>query len=105
VYELPKKPAGAHSAIASIVAVTRVSEEVAAITKVYADDACRRGGCASSVIRVVAQHYRDQKKRVVLYVAREKETAKGAYERCGFKELSDWIEIGFARDEVELGYW
>ncbi|KAF9004483.1 hypothetical protein BDZ89DRAFT_1049472 [Hymenopellis radicata] len=87
--------------IASIVACTRNSEQCATITKVYTDTRWRRRGCAERL--------------VALYVARDNTAATKVYNRVGFAGLGEhavdgvncefWSEIGFDREQVELGHW
>ena len=44
-------------AIACIVAVTRISENVACITKVYTDEEWRKKGCAEKLVSYVTSQY------------------------------------------------
>ncbi|RDB25406.1 hypothetical protein Hypma_007459 [Hypsizygus marmoreus] len=103
--------------IASIVAFTRNSETVAAITKVFTNPKWRRRGCAERLVRRVCRYLlTDQKKEsVVLYVAHNNAAANHVYHRVGFAGLSNdtftvdgvdpWLEIGFDRNQVQLGHW
>ena len=54
------------------------------------------------------------KESVVLYVAHENDAANHVYRRVGFAGLGNgervvdvdpWLEIGFDRNQVELGHW
>ncbi|KAL4241750.1 hypothetical protein ABKN59_000818 [Abortiporus biennis] len=101
--------------IASIVSVTRTSETVAAITKVYTNPAWRRHGCAERLVRRVCKHLLETKESVVLYVAHNNPKAAGVYRRVGFAGLgpndgptpgvTSWLELGFDRNVVHLGHW
>ncbi|KAG8684166.1 hypothetical protein FRC09_015567 [Ceratobasidium sp. 395] len=91
--------------IASMVASSRSSANVAAITKVYTLPAFRGRKYALRLVQWVTQHllYRDGKESVVLYVSHENPAEK-VYYRVGFTGLcgtqrpsavEDWLEIGF----------
>ncbi|KAG1753555.1 uncharacterized protein EDB91DRAFT_1043631 [Suillus paluster] len=100
--------------IASIVAVTRDSTTVAAITKVYTPDIWRGKGRAERLVRRVCRELLKTHEQVVLYVGVDNH-AKKVYDRVGFQGLSEgfptidgaehWVEIGFDRAEVTLGHW
>jgi len=114
--------------IATIVAVTRKSEGVATITKVYTPAKWRGNGCAERLVRhvcieyvlavVILHHDTDfflnrlleKYQQIVLYVGVEN-CAKVVYDRVGFQGLSEgsvserWVETGFDRKKVELGHW
>ncbi|KAK7694964.1 hypothetical protein QCA50_002152 [Cerrena zonata] len=101
--------------IACIVAVTRTSDEVAAITKVYTNPAWRARGCAERLVRRVCKELLDKKRSVVLFVGHDNPAAR-VYERVGFVGLSRgaqgnipgverWLELGFDRSCVTLGHW
>ncbi|KAI0961909.1 hypothetical protein AcW1_000869 [Taiwanofungus camphoratus] len=106
---------GGRSEIASIVAVTRTSDTVAAITKVYTNPKWRQRGCAERLTRRVCQHLLKTQDSVVLYVARNNPAAAKVYHRVGFVGLSPesepiegvdpWLELGFERTLVNLGHW
>ncbi|KZT05843.1 uncharacterized protein LAESUDRAFT_680336 [Laetiporus sulphureus 93-53] len=101
--------------IASIVAVTRTSDTVAGITKVFTNPRWRQRGCAERLTRFVCQRLLETKESVVLYVAHNNPAAAKVYHRVGFVGLSgdehststvdDWLELGFERDLVDLGHW
>lgn len=55
VYEI--RMYGREAQIASIVATTRVTETVAAITKVFTDEAWRSRGCAERLTRHVCEQW------------------------------------------------
>ncbi|KAG8941036.1 hypothetical protein FRC04_004815 [Tulasnella sp. 424] len=82
--------------LASIVACTRTSENVAAITKVYTN------------LRWLKEAGRQY---VVLFVAHDNEPAEKVYNHVGFEGLrgrtaegvEDWLEIGFSG--TERGHW
>ncbi|KAG0707459.1 hypothetical protein DFH29DRAFT_844488 [Suillus ampliporus] len=100
--------------IASIVAVTRKSKDVAAITKVYTPEEWRGRRCAERLVRYVCTELLEKYEQVVLYVGVEND-ARRVYDRVGFKGLSEgapaidgvenWLEIGFDQAKVELGHW
>lgn len=113
VHEIRKD--GEPSEIASIVAVTRTSETVAGITKVYTNPKWRQRGCAERLVRKVCKHLLKNKDRVVLYVAHNNPAAAKVYGRVGFVGLArspepvegvdSWLELGFDRHHVQLGHW
>ncbi|KAH7916418.1 hypothetical protein BJ138DRAFT_1108783 [Hygrophoropsis aurantiaca] len=100
--------------IASMVATTRQSTDVAAITKVYSNPEWRKLGCAERLVRRVCRDLLSKNERVVLYVGRGNPAAK-VYHRVGFLGLDQansniegveqWLEIGFDRSRVQLGHW
>lgn len=97
--------------IATIVAVTRKSEGVATITKVYTPEKWRGKGCAERLVRHVCIELLEKYKQIVLYVGVDND-AKAVYGRVGFQGLSEgslsserWLEIGFDQSKVELGHW
>ncbi|KAG1783534.1 hypothetical protein EV702DRAFT_1040092 [Suillus placidus] len=97
--------------IATIVAVTRKSDGVATITKVYTPEKWRGKGCAERLVRHVCIELLEKYKQVVLYVGVDN-SAKVVYDRVGFQGLKDgslsserWLEIGFDQSKVELGHW
>lgn len=97
--------------IATIVAVTRKSEGVATITKVYTPEKWRGNGGAERLVRHVCIELLEKYKQIVLYVGVDN-LAKVVYDRVGFQGLSEgsssserWLEIGFDEDKVELGHW
>ncbi|KAG6814129.1 hypothetical protein H0H92_002124 [Tricholoma furcatifolium] len=103
------------SHIASIVAVTRESPSVAAITKVFTNRDFRSKRCAERLVRKVVQTLLKRKDSVVLYVAHNNPAASKVYNRVGFVGLDksslhvdgvdSWLELGFERDFVTLGHW
>jgi predicted GNAT family acetyltransferase len=114
IYCVPTSPTT--SAVTCMVAVTRTSSAVAAITKVFTSPSWRRRGYAERLAAHVLEDllYKDGKEYVVLYVGHTLE-AKRVYDRLGFAGLSsdpnskavdavdDWVEIGFAN--TTLGHW
>ncbi|KAG2062664.1 hypothetical protein BDR04DRAFT_1112087 [Suillus decipiens] len=97
--------------IATIVAVTRKSEGVATISKVYTPEKWRGRGGAERLVRHVCIELLEKYKQVALYVGVDN-SAKVVYDRVGFSGLSEgsllserWLEIGFDQDKVELGHW
>jgi len=119
------------SDIVSIVAVTRKSKDVAAITKVFTPNAWRGNRYAERLVRRVCREYEHDYncrtstnfflrrllrtyKKVVLYVGVDNR-AKSVYARVGFPGLTkespvmdgveNWLEIGFDQTKVELGHW
>lgn len=99
--------------LASIVACTRTSENVAAVTKVYTNPLCRSRGCAERLVRRVCEFWLKEAGRqfVVLFVAHENEPAEKVYNHVGFEGLrgrtaegvEDWLEIGFSG--TVRGHW
>lgn len=100
--------------IASIVATTRQSESVTAITKVYTNPVYRSQGCAERLVRRVCQQclFKERKDSVVLFVAHDNLAAAKVYDRVGFVGLcgkplvegvEPWVEVGF--QDSELGHW
>ncbi|KAJ7817299.1 hypothetical protein B0H14DRAFT_2843048 [Mycena olivaceomarginata] len=104
-----------HDEIASIVAFTRNSENVATISKVFTNPAWRRLGCAERLVRRVCKQLLATKQSVALYVAHNNSGATHVYHRVGFLGLADgsapvegvdsWLEIGLDHSKVELGHW
>lgn len=118
--------------IATIVAVTRKSNGIAAITKVYTPEKCRGNRLAEKLVRHVCKEYEleifmlhndinsflfrllQTYEKVVLYVGVDN-AAKRVYGRVGFLgliegsissgEVEHWIEIGFDQTKVVLGHW
>ena len=118
--------------IATIVAVTRKSCGVAAITKVYTPEKWRGNRLAEKLVRHVCKEYElaifrlpddinsflfrllKTYEKVVLYVGVDN-AAKKVYGRVGFPgliegspssdEVEHWIEIGFDQTKVVLGHW
>lgn len=101
--------------IASLVAFTRNTDTVSAITKVYTNPDWRKLGCAERLVRRVCRYLllEQGKEEVVLYVAHENAAAAGVYRRVGFLGLNgapadgvdSWIEIGLDQRRVKLGHW
>ncbi|OBZ79497.1 hypothetical protein A0H81_00808 [Grifola frondosa] len=104
---------GRRPEIASIVAVTRSTDTVAAITKVFTNPNWRKRGCAERLTRYVCHSLLRTKSSVVLYVAHNNPAAAKVYDRVGFVGLSNtavegvdsWLELGFERSMVNLGHW
>ncbi|KAG1765138.1 hypothetical protein EDD22DRAFT_417897 [Suillus occidentalis] len=97
--------------IATIVAVTRKSEGIATITKVYTPSKWRGKGCAKTLVRHVCVELLEKYEQIVLYVGVEN-PAKAVYSHVGFQGLSEgslsserWLEIGFDNSKVKLGHW
>ncbi|KAG1885503.1 hypothetical protein F4604DRAFT_1972000 [Suillus subluteus] len=96
--------------IATIVAVTRKSEGVAAITKVYTPEKWRGNRGAERLVRHVCIELLEKYKQIVLYVGVDN-CAKVVYDHVGFQGLSEgssserWLEMGFDENKVELGHW
>lgn len=106
---------GEPSVVACIVCVTRSSQNVATITKVYTIPEARGHKCAQRLVLFVTHELLAKKLAVVLYAARDNIAARTAYDRVGFiglgtrgpyiEDAEDWLEIGFDRAAVELGHW
>ncbi|KAI0274988.1 hypothetical protein BC834DRAFT_24659 [Gloeopeniophorella convolvens] len=115
MWVLEAQQPGRRPEISSIVAVTRQSEHVAGITKVFTSPSWRQRGCAERLARHVTKRLLGKKQCVVLYVAHDNPAAAGVYHRVGFVGLEDskrkfegvdpWLEVGFDRDLVTLGHW
>ena len=112
VWVLHATRAGEPSEIASIVAVTRQSEGVAGISKVFTNPRWRKKGCAERLVRHVCKLLLQHRHSVVLYVAHDNPAAAGVYRRVGFTGLEGgqtgvnaWLEIGFDRSIAHLGHW
>ncbi|OJA19667.1 hypothetical protein AZE42_02827 [Rhizopogon vesiculosus] len=100
--------------VATIVAVTRKSSDVAAITKVFTPAKWGRRGCAERLVRHVCKELLQTYKTIVLYVGVDN-PARRVYARVGFKGLTEgsplddevehWVEIGFDQAKVDLGHW
>jgi len=103
--------------ITCIVAVTRKSTGVAAITKVYTHPNWRGRKCAAKLVRRVTDELLNvaHMQRAVLFVAHNNEPASRVYHRVGYKGLfaeegstplvESWLELGFDRQRVDLGHW
>ncbi|KAF8846058.1 hypothetical protein BDN67DRAFT_1006545 [Paxillus ammoniavirescens] len=102
--------------IACLVATTRESDNVTAVTKVYTAERWRGMGCAARLMYRVCQEILQQKQRVVLYVGNSEglTAARRVYEKVGFQGLNrqggqpvegveQWLEIGF--ENTTLGFW
>ncbi|KAJ7033367.1 hypothetical protein C8F04DRAFT_623124 [Mycena alexandri] len=103
-----------HEDIASIVAFTRNSDNVATISKVFTNPTWRRRGCAERLVRRVCKHLLATKQSVALFVAHSNPGATKVYDRVGFRGLDggapvegvdSWLEIGLDRSKIELGHW
>ncbi|KAG8219529.1 hypothetical protein J3R82DRAFT_479 [Butyriboletus roseoflavus] len=103
---------------ACLVATTRESENVTAVTKVFTAEHWRGRGCAARLLHRVCQEILREKERVVLYVGNgdstELTSARRVYHKVGFQGLNAqqeqnvenverWVEIGF--EGTTLGYW
>ncbi|KAI8980754.1 hypothetical protein BD414DRAFT_444218 [Trametes punicea] len=95
------------------VAVTRTTDTVAAITKVFTDPTWRGRRCAERLVRHVCECLLQVKESVVLYVAHSNPVAEKVYRRVGFVDCTSsshgpaesWKELGFDRAAVQLGHW
>ncbi|KAG5646211.1 hypothetical protein DXG03_004037 [Asterophora parasitica] len=110
---------GQQKEIACIVAFTRNSDKVAAITKVCTNPEWRRRGCAGRLVREVCKYLLitgpNPKESVVLYAAHDNLAARSVYDRIGFVGLSQggptvegadpWLEIGLDASKVDIGHW
>ncbi|KAK7058540.1 hypothetical protein VNI00_002176 [Paramarasmius palmivorus] len=97
-----------NKAIASICAVTRETQSVVAITKVYTSPQFRKNGYAERLVRYVTERMlaNEGKNIVVLYVGL-KNSARRVYERIGFsppiESNAEVLEVGFVG--TEKGHW
>ncbi|KAG9314077.1 hypothetical protein JVU11DRAFT_4858 [Chiua virens] len=102
--------------IACLIAATRTSKDVTAVTKVYTTEQWRSRGCAGRLLHRVCQDVLQNKERVVLYVGNGEDltAARRVYHKVGFQGLDSeqamkvegverWIEIGFKG--TDLGHW
>ncbi|KAG8962937.1 hypothetical protein FRC03_003607 [Tulasnella sp. 419] len=101
--------------ITSIVAVTRTSGNVAAITKVVTHPKYVRQGWAKRLVKYVCRRLLvdEKKSQIALYVAIGNTAAESTYHACGFSGLfgnppekdrdAEWLEIGF--HDSDLGHW
>ncbi|KAH9898142.1 hypothetical protein C8Q73DRAFT_641505 [Cubamyces lactineus] len=103
---------GQATELACVVAVTRSTNTVSAITKVYTDPNWRGYGFAERLVRHVCESLLRVKESVVLYVAHNNPAAEKVYRRVGFADTTDpagaiesWKEVGFDRNAVQLGHW
>ncbi|KAI9569281.1 hypothetical protein HD554DRAFT_601338 [Boletus coccyginus] len=107
---------GQEQEIACLIATTRESDNVMAVTKVFTAEHWRGRGCAARLLHRVCERILQKKKRVVLYVGNSKELApaRKVYHKIGFQGLDPtqgqqvdgvegWVEIGFLG--TTLGYW
>lgn len=115
VYEIvaPDHTGRDQVSIACICAVTRTTENVAAITKVFTHPMFRQRGCAERLVRYVTKELLTQlsKRMVVLYVGHTNSAAR-VYDRVGYVGLGDkpkvegvedWLEVGFMN--TDRGHW
>ncbi|PIL31699.1 hypothetical protein GSI_06402 [Ganoderma sinense ZZ0214-1] len=108
------RPSDREPEIASIVAATRTTDTVAAITKVFTNPKWRSRGCAERLLRHVCQQLLKEKATIILYVAHDNPAALSVYRNVGFVGFTpysggrmneSWKELGFDRSRVELGHW
>jgi len=114
------------SDICSIVATTRKSENVTAITKVYTNPLYRSRGCAERLVRRVCQQcvsfptififivdwadgmpsalLKERKDSVVLFVAHDNLAAAKVYDRVGFQGLCGKPRVGGVDPWLEVGF-
>jgi len=108
----------ANDELVAIVALTRPTPSVMAITKVFTAEEQRRKGYASALVRHVCDFALNVlgKNRIVLYVAGENVSAMKLYGTVGFRgvghraripgesvRLEHWREVGF--ENTTRGYW
>lgn len=95
----------ANGVITTICAVTRNSQRVSAITKVYTTPAWRRRRCAEFLVRDVTARllFDCGKERVVLYVGHDN-NAQRVYDRVGFAGLCGKDKPQGVEDSIELGF-
>ncbi|KAI3621857.1 acetyltransferase [Moniliophthora roreri] len=99
------------SMITSICAVTRETQNVVAITKVYTSPAFRKNGYAERLVRYVTRRMLlDRKKTAVVLYAGVENSARSVYERIGFRPPrpeseteAEVLEVGFIG--TEKGHW
>ncbi|KAG8824607.1 hypothetical protein FRC19_001393 [Serendipita sp. 401] len=110
--------------ITTLVAVTRSTPTVSAITKVYTTNRYRRRGYADRLVAHVTRYLLEEEKKeaVVLFVGHTLDAVR-VYRRIGFvgldrldgqevvekpdpcdgADVEDWLELGF--EGGELGHW
>ncbi|EPT03525.1 hypothetical protein FOMPIDRAFT_51369 [Fomitopsis schrenkii] len=95
----------ANGDIATICAVTRNSQRVSAITKVYTTPSWRRHGCAEFLVREVTGRllFDCGKDCVVLYVGHDN-NAQRVYDRVGYAGLCGKDKPDRVEDSLELGF-
>ncbi|PCH34206.1 hypothetical protein WOLCODRAFT_135568 [Wolfiporia cocos MD-104 SS10] len=95
----------ANGVITTICAVTRNSQRVSAITKVYTTPAWRRRRCAEFLVRDVTARllFDCGKDCVVLYVGHDN-SAQRVYDRVGFAGLCGKDKPAGVEDSLELGF-
>ncbi|OSC99456.1 hypothetical protein PYCCODRAFT_1373154 [Trametes coccinea BRFM310] len=106
---------GHDTEITCMVAVTRTTDSVSAITKVFTSSNWRSHRHAQRLVHFVCARLLQEKESVVLYVAHNNQAAEKVYRRVKFvahssardeSELADsWKELGFDREVVQLGHW
>ncbi|EJU02647.1 hypothetical protein DACRYDRAFT_21678 [Dacryopinax primogenitus] len=113
VCEAPLPGTGAYEVVC-IIAVTRKSSKVAAVSKVFTHMNHRRKGYAKHLLTFVCHDVLRTKEVVVLFVGHDLKTAAHVYGRVGFVGVGDrplserafvenWLELGF--DNVDIGHW
>ncbi|KZO96418.1 hypothetical protein CALVIDRAFT_598364 [Calocera viscosa TUFC12733] len=100
--------------VVCIIAVTRKSTKVAAVSKVFTHENYRRRGYAKRLLAHVCHEVLRTKQQIVLFVAHDLKTAAGVYGRVGFVGVGDrpmseralverWLELGF--EDTDTGHW
>ncbi|KAJ3002380.1 hypothetical protein NUW54_g5877 [Trametes sanguinea] len=114
IYAIPGRQAGHEVEITCMVAVTRTTETVSAITKVFTAPNWRGHGHAQHLVHFVCASLLQEKESIVLYVAHNNHAAEKVYRRVGFADHSSsrddlladsWKELGFDREVAQLGHW
>ncbi|KZT54128.1 hypothetical protein CALCODRAFT_473876 [Calocera cornea HHB12733] len=114
VCEAPCGPGQTGWEVVCIVAVTRKSSKVAAVSKVFTHQNHRRKGYAKLLLTHVCHEVLRTEQHIVLFVAHDLTTAAGVYGRVGFVGVGDrpiserssverWLELGFK--DTEIGHW
>jgi len=100
--------------VVCIIATTRKSDKIAAVSKVYTHPDHRRQGYAKELLTYVCNEILKTKEMVVLFVAHDLTTAARVYGRVGFVGVGErpireralvekWLELGF--EDVDIGHW
>lgn len=94
--------------------MTRNTDNVATITKVYTLLEHRGHGYAETLVRHVTKEYLKTRQVVILYVGHDNPAAN-VYRRVGYvglgkesvqvKGVDRWMEVGFDQNKVVLGHW
>ncbi|KAI9060558.1 hypothetical protein FKP32DRAFT_1577631 [Trametes sanguinea] len=114
VYAIPGRQAGHEAEITCMVAVSRTTETVSAITKVFTAPNWRGHRHAQHLVHFVCASLLQAHESIVLFVSHNNHAAEKVYRRVGFVNHSSskdnsvadsWKELGFDREVAQLGHW